>query len=129
MRAGDSYMDLEEFRALGLLQEVNRRFFHPIGLALAMDYDEEGKPYLSGIWDERRDPEGIIFEVDGKPGLPMPDACTTYDGMVKQGRHVALGWIVQPIEAPQPSTSFTIVKTKEMPKSLGPVPDGHAMQG
>lgn len=30
-------LDIAEFQQLGLLQEVNRRFFHPIGLALAIE--------------------------------------------------------------------------------------------
>jgi hypothetical protein len=56
-------MDLAEFRELGFLQEVNRLFFHPLGLALEMTYDEDLNEWrLSGIWDYREDPEGIVFE-------------------------------------------------------------------
>lgn len=56
-------MDLSEFRELGYLQEVNRGFFHPHGLALEMAIDN-GQFSISGVWDYREDPEGIIF-VDG----------------------------------------------------------------
>lgn len=59
------YMDIGEFRRLGLLQEANRRFFHPIGLALAVNGAKDGEEpileTLSGIFDSRDDPEGFVF--------------------------------------------------------------------
>lgn len=55
-------MDLNEFRSEGFLQEVNRLFFHPLGLALEVRVDDEGNvDGLGGIWDYRDDPEGIFF--------------------------------------------------------------------
>jgi hypothetical protein len=106
-------MDIREFRELGFLQEANRLFFHPHGLALEvttvtderaivslslddramgtlnrviaaarargeltvsdddLDHLQEhvntevryapGDAYLSGVWDDRDDPEGVIF--------------------------------------------------------------------
>lgn len=84
-------IDIAEFRALGFLQEVNRRFFHPHGLALEISVEPcscdgghiedgpSGATYsivcpqcngtekverLGGIWDYREDPEGIIFSDD-----------------------------------------------------------------
>jgi hypothetical protein len=56
-----NYMDIKEFRELGFLQEVNRLFFHPLGLALEVVVEEDGDEHLGGIWDYRDDPEGIIF--------------------------------------------------------------------
>ena len=62
------HMTVKEFRRLGLLQELNRQFLHPIGLALSVNQrigtDEESFGY---ILDERDDPEGIVYadsEVD-----------------------------------------------------------------
>ena len=56
------YMDFEEFRQLGFLQEVNRRFFHPLGLAIEMNVDNNGKAVGFGrVWDYRDDPEGMFF--------------------------------------------------------------------
>ncbi len=52
-------MDIAEFRRLGLLQEVNRQFFHPRGLALEIIVD--GEERFGGIWDFRDDPEGMAF--------------------------------------------------------------------
>lgn len=55
------HIDIAEFRKLGLLQEVNRQFFHPRGLALEV-VTEEGQPErLGGVWDYRGDPEGMEF--------------------------------------------------------------------
>ena len=55
-------IDIKEFRAKGFLQEANRLFFHPLGLALEVLIDELGNEKLGGIWDYRDDPEGILFE-------------------------------------------------------------------
>lgn len=69
----DNGLDIHEFRQLGLLQEVNRRFFHPIGLALAVNSNKDGEPRiidsLAYIIDSRDDPEGFCFA-----GIPVGDA-------------------------------------------------------
>ena len=63
-------MDIREFRELGYLQEANRRFFHPLGLALEVvtsdpeDGDQSWR--LGGIWEYREDPEGITFSREGQ---------------------------------------------------------------
>lgn len=54
-------MDIKEFREIGFLQEVNRCFLHPLGLALEVFQNEDGTESLGGIWDYRDDPEGMIF--------------------------------------------------------------------
>lgn len=55
-------MNITEFREKGFLQEANRQFFHPLGLALEVIIDNEtGVERLGGIWDYRDDPEGITF--------------------------------------------------------------------
>lgn len=59
------YMDIKEFRAKGFLQEANRLFFHPLGLALEVVIKEDGTEHLGGIWDYRDDPEGMLFN----PGM------------------------------------------------------------
>jgi hypothetical protein len=55
-------MDLAEFRRLGFLQEANRQFFHPLGLALVVREASDGSVTLEGVADYRDDPEGIMFE-------------------------------------------------------------------
>jgi len=60
-------IDIKEFREMGLLVEVNRTFFHPLGLALEVIIDDETKEEkLGGIWDYRDDPEGMLY------GNPFP---------------------------------------------------------
>jgi hypothetical protein len=57
------YMDLREFQNAGFLQEVNRQFFHPLGLALEVVCETDGTvSALGGIWDYRDDPEGMEFD-------------------------------------------------------------------
>jgi hypothetical protein len=55
------YIDIKEFKELGMLQEANRLFFHPLGLALAVTTDEDGRTSLFGIIDVRDDPEGYLY--------------------------------------------------------------------
>ncbi len=56
------YIDIKEFRKLGYLQEVNRLFFHPLGLALAIVIDDTNdSETLGGILDYRDDAEGMFF--------------------------------------------------------------------
>jgi hypothetical protein len=60
-------IDIADFREQGFLQEANRLFFHPLGLALEVTVEDDGIEHLSGIWDYRDDPEGILYgdgEVD-----------------------------------------------------------------
>jgi hypothetical protein len=68
MTTSIKYMDLSEFQAQGWLLEANRLFFHPRGLALEITVNEEGFMALTGIWDSRNDPEGIVFD----PGVFEP---------------------------------------------------------
>lgn len=56
-------MNIREFQEAGYLQEVNRQFLHPLGLALSIEFNDENDCWrLYGIWDYRDDPEGIIFD-------------------------------------------------------------------
>lgn len=55
------YIDIKEFRERGYLQELNRQFLHPLGLALAVRCEEDGTESLQGIWDYRDDPEGMCY--------------------------------------------------------------------
>lgn len=55
-------MDIAEFRELGYLQELNRGFLHPLGLALEVVVGDDGTERLGGVWDYRDDPEGMRYE-------------------------------------------------------------------
>jgi len=54
-------MPIQEFIDKGFLQEVNRQFLHPLGLALAVREEEDGTWSLHEVWDYRDDPEGMFF--------------------------------------------------------------------
>ena len=60
---GIKKIDIKEFREKGYLQELNRQFLHPLGLALEVQINEDGYESLGGIWDYREDPEGIIYDL------------------------------------------------------------------
>jgi hypothetical protein len=92
--SGIKYMDVKEFRRLGYLQELNRRFLHPLGLALAVGVHEDGTEVLAEIWDYRDDPEGIRFE----GGALASRALLVADEWASrsQARVAALGYMIQP---------------------------------
>lgn len=57
-------IDPQEFHDEGYLQEANRMFFHPLGLALEVITDEEGNTVdIGGIWDYRDEPEGMRYDI------------------------------------------------------------------
>lgn len=74
-------MTSREFRDEGFLQEANRKFFHPLGLALAVftDSDVEGGEFLVEVWDYRDDPEGVFFV----EGVLSPDKAANVSKLEK----------------------------------------------
>jgi hypothetical protein len=54
-------MDLREFVDFGYLQELNRLFLHPLGLALSIVVDDDGRVDLDCVFDDRADLDGILF--------------------------------------------------------------------
>lgn len=88
-------IDLGEFRALGFLQEINRRVLHPAGLALEMGIDEAGCTVFGGVWDYRDDAEGIVYEgIDLTPLAASVDAEIAKHATV---RRALLGDVIQPV--------------------------------
>jgi hypothetical protein len=86
------YIDPEELRRQGYLQEVNRRFFHPLGLALELRVEHGRAVAVSGIWDYRDDPEGIVF------GAVDADKVANIDRLLQEReepRRQALGFFIQ----------------------------------
>lgn len=94
----------------GYVQEVNRLFFHPLGLALAVnpDQDIEDHGYFAiQIWDCRDDPEG--FEFGEYPGAwdKMKKVASEFNSKAKArlnkwkhiGEEIPEVGVVQPIEA------------------------------
>lgn len=94
-------ISIKEFREKGYLQEVNRRFFHPLGLALEVIIDDKtGEEKLGGVWDYRDDPEGIAF---GKDVTSKPDFKVKAENIEKEFtakkeyREKSLGFFIQPV--------------------------------
>ena len=55
-------LDLQYFLDSGLLQEVNRQFFHPRGLAMFVSLDDDGKvKSIAGIYSEQEDLGGFCL--------------------------------------------------------------------
>lgn len=89
-------MDLREFRDEGYLQEVNRQFFHPLGLRLGIA--QSGTNGDSGqLWlgDDRDDPEGVRFE--GVDLAPKAENVERLKAARLGPRVDALGYWVQPV--------------------------------
>ena len=96
------YIDIAEFRRLGFLQEVNRQFFHPLGLALAVSTDEDGSAVLAGVWDYRDDPEGVYFDADLDEEFRAKAAHVAAErAKHEQARVAFLGAVVQPVGQPR----------------------------
>lgn len=90
-------IDIAEFRKLGFLQEANRKFFHPVGLALEVVINEDETETLGGIWDYREDEEGIYY---GESVLKKERAeyVDNLLNLKKDKRIEMFGSIVQPIK-------------------------------
>jgi len=89
-------MRISEFRSEGYLQEANRQFFHPLGLALEVVLNKDGTEKLGGVWDYRDDPEGLFFD-----GVLEPDKTNHIRQLVRDripARFEALGYWLQPVE-------------------------------
>lgn len=94
-------MDIREFREMGLLAEVNRTFFHPLGLALEIHVDKiTGRETLGGILDCRDDPEGMLYDPSDFPKEKIKKAREFIRRRHAQ-RLKALGFICQDVGNPQ----------------------------
>lgn len=92
-------MDPKEFKDFGYLQEVNRQFFHPLGLALEVIIEEgtTGKVTLGGIWDFRSEPEGLVFPV-GQMDPLKAERVDAARQEKSEARRELQGSVVQPIQ-------------------------------
>lgn len=94
-------MDIAEFRERGFLQEVNRQFFHPLGLALEVIIDEEtGDECLGGIWDYRDDPEGILYPAEALQTDEAVRKAQLVESLCDEKAKIRLdryGYVIQPV--------------------------------
>ena len=95
LRESPKLLDAGTFRDDGYLQEANRGFFHPLGLALGMSAAGQlDMPALLEVWDYREDPEGIRF-VDGDLA-PKAARLAEISAARRPAREKALGYWQQP---------------------------------
>jgi hypothetical protein len=95
-----AYVDLAEFVDCGYLQELNRLFLHPLGLALELTRSDDGHVEFSGILDARDDPEGFVFSDDAESlSIRVAKAATikTIWDERQPARIAAVGEMVQPL--------------------------------
>ncbi len=99
-------MDIKEFLEGGFLQEVNRQFFHPLGIALVVKIDKEKNVEdLFCIWDCRDDPEGIVFERE-QISVEKANYIKELFDRVALHRKNLYGFVIQPV--PDAGTDETI---------------------
>jgi hypothetical protein len=88
---------VKEFREIGLVQEINRRFLHPLGLAMEVIIDAEtGEERIERFWDNRDDPEGWNFA----PGIIDADKAESITDEFQRRAHareIGLGYVIQPL--------------------------------
>jgi hypothetical protein len=91
----------------GFLQEVNRRFFHPIGLALGVHPDSDGESGGDGsfqvtVYDYREDPEGVYYGANVMEWDKYVNVQRLFWQRVLE-RRSRLGYVIQPGPArPEP---------------------------
>jgi hypothetical protein len=92
-------IDIKEFREFGFLQEVNRQYLHPLGLALEIVIEEDGTEHLGGVWDYRDDPEGMQFG----GSLDADKAERVGELLLEKSktRMALLGYVIQPVGEPE----------------------------
>ena len=97
---------IKEFRELGYLQEMNRQFLHPLGLAMEIIVNDDGTETLGGVWDYREDPEGIRFayadkEMTSMERLEQAEKKAEYirqeQNSRRPSREEALGFWIEPL--------------------------------
>lgn len=89
------YIDPLVFIDIGFLQEANRRFFHPLGLALEADPSAGPDVPSMRVWDYRDDPEGIAFTSACDPEKEERVAMELQRH--EAARLARFGWVVQPV--------------------------------
>lgn len=88
-------MTAAEFRRQGYLQELNRRFLHPLGLTLQVIRDEDGTERFDDVWDNRDDPQGLLFET-GVINSEQAERIHREGEEKYEVRHQKFGWYTQP---------------------------------
>lgn len=102
-------MTVKDFREKGFLQELNRQFLHPLGLALEviidMDEDNKSPDRFGEVWNLQDHPEGIVFlrtEMDKKEFQRKVKYVNKLWAERAGVRTRKFGWMIQPSFLPEP---------------------------
>jgi hypothetical protein len=90
-----NYLDAKTFRDEGYLSEVNRVFFHPLGLALSMQ-SLDGEAIIK-VLDYRNDPEGMNFVAIDEDIAAKALRLARISAARRNARRQALGYWIQPV--------------------------------
>jgi hypothetical protein len=96
-------ISIKEFRESGYLQELNRQFLHPLGLALEITMGNDKEEFISGVWDSREDPEGIHYNIENSEESRKETFRKKRDFILSEQmnkhktRKDKLGFIIEPI--------------------------------
>jgi hypothetical protein len=85
-------LTVEALRDSGILQETNRLWFHPLGLALAVEHPSGNIV----IVDRREYPQGIVFD-EAVISRPVADLFRAFRFKRHRARQRALGFVLQPV--------------------------------
>lgn len=95
---GFSKMDIATFIELGMLQEINRLFLHPLGMALSVKVDEDGKHTMGDVLITE-DKTGVIFSDKITQSKDFQRKCEQIDNLrdiAKPYRMNMHGYFIQP---------------------------------
>lgn len=92
----NKFMDLDEFATGGYLQEANRLFFHPLGLALAIVEEDDGTKRLE-VLDWRNDDDIGGYFADGVISKEKADKVQREWLKRANSRFKKLGYLTQPV--------------------------------
>jgi len=91
------YLPIKDMVDDGILQELNRRFLHPLGLALAVTQEDDGTySGIKGMWDFRDDPEGMIFGSLDEQAIAKAKKFSEFSQKKLEERMKTVGYIIQP---------------------------------
>ena len=98
-------MDCSDLVDEGYLAEVNRQFFHPLGLAMCVDVEFNE----INILDSRADLEGFYFKVEQDAALAeelveKAAKIKAEQDIRRAHREYALGYFVQPVSSKEEET-------------------------
>jgi hypothetical protein len=98
--AGIKRITAKEFQADGYLQELNRCFLHPLGMALEVIAEDNGDLKFGEVWDYRDDPEGIAFHVSQLDKDFKEKARKVTEEIIEKysTRREKLGYDIQPVD-------------------------------